>query len=207
MPDVGATNIDAGRNSVNNPRQPPREMVCPPAGEVALPVATDRDYPAREVPMNNVKLPLSGGCQCGALRYEVSAAPLMIYACHCTTCQTQTGSAFVVSATVAEDALTFTSGEPQRIEWSAASGNGRVGLFCGACGTRIANAGVPSIGIYSLRAGTLDDTSWVRPAGHTWMKSAQPWFRPDPDDVVTDEQPTDYAPFVLRFSTFQSFSD
>ena len=41
-----------------------------------------------------VKLPLVGGCQCGALRYEVSAAPVMVYNCHCTNCQKIGGGAF-----------------------------------------------------------------------------------------------------------------
>jgi len=157
--------------------------------------------------MKTIRLPLVGRCQCAALRYSVSAPPLMIYACHCTNCQKQTGSAFVLSATISEEAVSFTSGEPSRVEWTSDSGTKRYGLFCGDCGSRIVNGQTPSIGLYSLRAGTLEDTSWVRPAGHIWMRSAQPWFRPDPEDVVCEQQPTDYAPFVARFATLQEFSD
>lgn len=156
--------------------------------------------------MRSISLPLTGRCQCGALSYSLSAPPLMIYACHCTNCQKQTGSAFVLSATVLESALSFTSGEPSRFEWTSDAGNRRFGLFCGACGTRIVNGQAPSIGMYSLRAGTLDDTSWVRPAGHIWLRSAQPWFRPAPDDVTCEKQPTDYGPFVARFATLATFT-
>ncbi len=157
--------------------------------------------------MKTIPLPLSGRCQCGALQYSVSAAPIMIYACHCTNCQKQTGSAFVLSATIPEDSLSFTSGEPSRIEWTSDSGTQRYGLLCGACGTRIVNGQTPSIGFYSLRAGTFADTSWVRPAGHIWMRSAQAWFRPDAEDILCEQQPSDYMPLVERFSSFQTFAD
>lgn len=156
--------------------------------------------------MEHVSLPLTGRCQCGALRYGVSEAPLVIYACHCTNCQKQTGSAFVLSAAIHEAALAFTSGEPARFAWTSDAGTDRFGLFCRTCGCRLANGQTPPIGIYSLRAGTLDDTSWVRPAGHIWMRSAQPWFRPDPDDVLFDQQPGDYTPLLERFAGFQTFS-
>lgn len=155
--------------------------------------------------MRTVTLPLTGRCQCGALRYRVTAPPLMLYACHCANCQKQTGSAFVLSATIAESALEFTRGKPARVEWTSDAGNRRYGLYCGDCGSRITN-GQDSSGIFSLRAGTLDDTSWVRPAGHIWMRSAQGWFRPDPEDLLWDQQPTDYSGLVERFATFQTFA-
>ena len=41
-----------------------------------------------------MKLPLSGSCQCGAITYTVDAEPLFTYACHCSSCQKRTGSAF-----------------------------------------------------------------------------------------------------------------
>jgi hypothetical protein len=155
--------------------------------------------------MKTVSLPLTGGCQCGALRYRLNAAPLLLYACHCTNCQHQTGSAFVLSTGILEDSFEFTEGEPARFEWTSDAGNTRYGLFCGACGTRIVNGQTPSIGIYSLRAGTFDDTSWVRPAGHIWMRSAQPWFKPEPDDILWEQQPTDYGAIVERFNGFVAF--
>ncbi|WP_425409602.1 GFA family protein [Hyphococcus sp.] len=154
----------------------------------------------------SVALPLAGGCQCGALRYELSAPPLMLYACHCTNCQKQTGGAFVLSTGIVENALAFTQGEPARFEWVSDAGNQRYGLFCGACGGRIANGQTPSIGVLSLRAGTFDNTSWVRPAAHIWVKSAQSWVRFQDDDLLYDEQPTDYAPIVERFRSYTGFN-
>lgn len=151
-------------------------------------------------------LPQEGGCQCGKLRYSLTAPPLMIYACHCTNCQKQTGSAFVLSATIFEAAFSFTEGRPAKTTWTSDAGNQRYGLYCGDCGCRIANGQTPSINVLSLRAGTFDDTSWVRPAGHIWVKSAQSWIEFADDDVLCDEQPTDYAPFMERFRSFGVFA-
>lgn len=142
-------------------------------------------------------LPLEGGCHCGAVRYRLSAPPLVIYNCHCKNCQKITGSAFVVSAAIREDSFSLTRGAPKRIEWQADSGNQRFGFFCGDCGTRIVHGQTPSIGVMSLRAGTFDDTSWVEPAGDIWTKSAQPWVKFG--GLTTEAQPKDYGPFIERF--------
>ncbi|OYX51103.1 MAG: hypothetical protein B7Y90_02100 [Alphaproteobacteria bacterium 32-64-14] len=144
-------------------------------------------------------LPLVGGCMCGALRYEVSAPPLMVYNCHCTNCQKIGGAAFHTAATVMEASLRFTASEPARVEWVADSGAIRVGLFCGACGTRIANGGAPSNGILSLRTGTLDDTSWVQPVGDTFTASAQPWVTFVDGGLRSERAPESYAPFMAAF--------
>ena len=153
-----------------------------------------------------VTLPLEGGCQCGKLRYELAAAPLMLYACHCTNCQKQTGSAFVLSTAIVESAFSFTEGKPAKTEWISDAGNKRYGYYCGDCGCRIANGQTPSIGVLSLRAGTFDDKSWVRPAGHIWVKSAQNWIKFDKDDLLYDEQPSDYSAIVERFRSFGAFA-
>ena len=147
--------------------------------------------------MTKVSPPLAGGCACGALRYELSTPPLMIYNCHCANCQKITGSAFTVAATVPEAGLAFTKGEPKRVTWKADSGNERFGLFCGACGSRIANGQTPTNGLLSLRAGTFDDTSWVEPVGDIWTKSAQGWvtFR----GLTAEGQPRDYGPFLEAY--------
>ncbi len=154
-----------------------------------------------------VALPIAGGCQCGALRYEVVHPPMMIYACHCTNCQRIAGSAFALSTTITEDSLQFTAGTPREVRWRSDAGNERYGTFCGECGCRIAHGQRPSNGILSLRAGTFDDAGWVVPAGHIWTKSAQPWFEFDSAAILWDEQPTDYAPIIEKFRTQVTFEE
>lgn len=153
----------------------------------------------------NVVLPIQGGCQCGALRYQLTEPPLMIYACHCTNCQRIAGSAFGLVANIKEGSLEFTSGEAATVTWRSDAGNERYGRFCGDCGCRIVHGQTPSIGVLSLRAGTLDDPSWVVPAGHTWTRSAQAWFRFGDDEIQWTEQPTDYVPLIRKFQASVTF--
>lgn len=146
-----------------------------------------------------VAIPLTGGCVCGVLRYSVTAAPLMIYNCHCKNCQRTSGSAFNVSITIVESGFSFTTGEPARIEWTSAAGSTRRGWLCGACGSRIVQGQSPPNGVLSLRAGTLDDTSWVQPVGDIWTRSAQPWVRFVDGGLQAEGQPRDYAPYLAAF--------
>lgn len=120
--------------------------------------------------------PLSGGCQCGSVRYELTADPLTVYACHCTECQRQSGSAFALSMVVARDAVTITSGAPK--EWRRVHESGRViaCLFCADCGTRLLHNPERNPSVTILKPGTLDEARAFRPVGHIWTRSAQPWF-------------------------------
>ncbi|HYC46628.1 MAG TPA: GFA family protein [Burkholderiales bacterium] len=154
-----------------------------------------------------VTLPLEGGCQCGALRYQVTQPPLMIYNCHCTNCQKIGGAAFSTPATILEASFSFTKGEPKTTEWKSDAGNSRYGWFCGDCGSRIAHGQTPSIGMLSLRAGTFDDTSWVEPVGDIWMRSAQPWVQVPESRVRCEQQPTDYGPFFERYRAQKRFPE
>lgn len=153
-----------------------------------------------------VKLPLEGGCACGAMRYEVRAAPVMVYSCHCTNCQRIGGGAFTTSVTVPEPSLVFTRGEPARTEWTSDAGNRRWGWFCKDCGSRICNGQVKSNGMLSVRSGTLDDKSWIESVGDIWTKSAQPWVKFVEGGVRTEKGPSDYAPFIERFRAQGRFS-
>ena len=152
-----------------------------------------------------VTLPIEGGCQCGALRYAIDAPPLMIYACHCSNCQRIAGSAFGLATTITEASLRFTKGEPRRVRWTSDAGNERYGTFCGDCGCRIVHGQSPSIDVLTVRGGTFDDPSWVVPAGHTWTRSAQPWFVFGDDEILWDEQPTDYVPLIQKFQASVEF--
>ncbi|MDP6427732.1 MAG: GFA family protein [Rhodospirillales bacterium] len=120
--------------------------------------------------------PYTGGCQCGAIRYEFSCEPLTVYTCHCTDCQKTAASAFGMSVRVKAENFTLTKGEPNSIDIVADSGRTKTGLFCGDCGTRVCNkpgANGPQV---VVKAGTLDDPNWFRPIAHIWTRSAQGWF-------------------------------
>jgi hypothetical protein len=145
------------------------------------------------------QLPLVGGCQCGALRYEVNAAPLMIYNCHCTNCQKIGGGAFSTPVTVVEAAFAFTRGKPAVVNWASDAGTQRWGTYCADCGSRIAHGQTPSKGVLSLRTGTLDDTSWVEPVADTWLRSKQSWVQIPEGRLTFEKGPADYAPLMAKF--------
>jgi hypothetical protein len=123
---------------------------------------------------NNMQAPYTGGCQCGAVRYVLTAKPIRVAACHCKECQRQSGSAFGMAMLVKRDNLTVT-GLTKQITRIADSGNEVTGVFCPECGVRIYHALQSAKDVVSVKPGTLDDTSWLQPSQFIWMKRAQGW--------------------------------
>jgi hypothetical protein len=134
-----------------------------------------------------MKLPQTGGCQCGAIRYEFSEAPELVYTCHCVDCQRLTSSAFSMGIVVSNKAFRLTGIEPRQLQRTADSGRVNTRLVCPECGSWI--CGAPRDGVVRVRAGTLDDTSWLRPTRHIWTRSKQPWITLPEADAVFEKQP------------------
>jgi hypothetical protein len=118
---------------------------------------------------------ISGGCLCRAVTYSCSEPAALTVTCHCTHCQKQSGSAFSINVAVPKAALTITSGKPAVYEDKGDSGLPVYRHFCRDCGSPLFSdvAAMPLLSV--LKAGTLDDTSWVKPEMDLWCKSAQPW--------------------------------
>ena len=129
---------------------------------------------------------IKGGCLCGAIRYSADAAPLMTAACHCKNCQRQSGSAFTVVIAIPKGALTFEGGEPASFADTGDSGLAVKRRFCAACGSPIYSEAAATPELDWLKAGSLDDTSWVQPQANIWCESAQPWV---PMDAATPRVP------------------
>lgn len=129
-----------------------------------------------------MKLPVTGGCACGAIRYEASAEPLGMLNCHCRDCQHITGSAFVSAVVFPADAFGFTRGTPRYHETTAASGNRHKRGFCPDCGSRLTGGENPegTSGIVGVTLGSLDDPALFQAQMDIWTSRAQPWTRMDP---------------------------
>lgn len=143
-----------------------------------------------------MKLPLTGGCQCGQLRYEVRAEPLSVYLCHCTECQKQSSSAFGMSVMIPRAAFVYTTGTPRKWERTADSGRVIEADFCETCGVRPVHHPRANDKVSILKPGTLDDTSWLNPVGHIWTRSAQPWVPIAQDCIVHEGHPPNLAPLI-----------
>jgi len=150
-----------------------------------------------------ISLPQAGGCQCGAVRYEVTRPPLTVYACHCTECQRLSASAFGMSAPVPRDAIRITKGEPGRWSRTAESGNTVTGVFCRDCGTRLFHESSGMPGLIVVKAGSFDDTSWLHPVGHFWTASAQPWLRDRLDGEIFEGQARDFTTLIAAWNALQ----
>jgi hypothetical protein len=145
-------------------------------------------------------LPQTGGCQCSKLRYEISQAPFMVYTCHCTDCQRFTSSAFSIGMVVDNQAFNMSGVEPRAMLHVADSGRNLTRWVCPECGSWICNGVKPGSAnpnaYRAMRAGTLDDTSWLRPTTHFWTRNKQPWIvLPDERSHVFETQPDDMFAF------------
>jgi hypothetical protein len=118
---------------------------------------------------------LDGRCLCGAITYSSQAEPLFTAICHCKNCQRQTGTAFSLVVGVPIAALDV-QGEPSdHVTVGEDHGHSVHRHFCGACGSPIFSISEGNTDIAILKAGTLDDTSWLTPQLEVWGESAQDW--------------------------------
>jgi hypothetical protein len=147
------------------------------------------------MPLKRRALPLTGGCSCGAICYEIASFPLLLYTCNCTECQTASGSAFALNMPVTTKDFHILKGEPKGWRRPSPSGADVTSWFCRDCGARLYGEREGRPDSMTLRAGTLDDTSWLEPAAHFFMRSAQVWVRPAKDALCFEEQP---APAEFR---------
>jgi hypothetical protein len=132
---------------------------------------------------------INGGCRCGAVRYTLALDALpTTYACHCTDCQTWSGSAFSQQAAVPEAALQI-SGPVVLYELEGTSGRISRQRMCGICHTRVFNTNSARPGVAVIRAGTLDRSNELRVAAHIWTRSKQPWLELPPDVPSWAESP------------------
>ena len=116
--------------------------------------------------------PLSGGCQCGAVRYAITAAPLEVYVCHCLECRHQSASAFGISVIVPRDAFRLTGAVSV---WTRRTGSGGTldCTFCPRCGTRLCHAS-PGEASLSVKGGSLDVPPDLSAVPHIWTARALP---------------------------------
>jgi hypothetical protein len=120
---------------------------------------------------------IDGGCHCGAVRFEAEADPEKAVVCHCTDCQTMSGSAFRTVVMVPEADFTLLSGDLKTYVKTAESGNKRAQVFCPECGTQIyatSVGGGPKV--LGLRVGTIRQRNELPPRRQVWTRSSQHWL-------------------------------
>jgi hypothetical protein len=125
------------------------------------------------------ELPLRGGCNCGAVRYEVTEPLRMASYCHCKRCQRRTGAAASASAHPVPGSFRIVSGQDRLKMWKPEGGGEK--WFCGDCGSAIYGHNPAHPDSTGIRMGTFDEDPGVRPSVRQFVRYAAPW-EPIPDD-------------------------
>ncbi len=124
--------------------------------------------------------PHQGGCSCGHVRYEVLSEPLIVHACHCTWCQTQSGGAFAINALIEAERVNLLKGEVETIDTPSPSGAGQVIHRCPKCKIALWSnycEAIPGDVIRFIRVGTLDNPNLCPPDVHIFTSTKQAWFQ------------------------------
>ena len=120
---------------------------------------------------------VTGRCHCGDIIVEGEVDPEKVSVCHCTDCQTRTGSAFGMGVPVSGDTFRM-SGQPTTyLKTTADSGRPRLQAFCPKCGSSIYSTtpGEGQQAFYMVRVGLLAQRDQLTPKRQNWFRSARPW--------------------------------
>ena len=140
------------------------------------------------------KFPVEGGCQCGAVRFQITAGPMGVYNCHCKDCQRSSGGTHTMSMPTRREHVVLLQGELTAFDKAADSGRVVRMLGCAKCGTKVWNEPLASTTMLVVKPGTLDDMSWAVPVGNIWTASKAPWVEIDEALVNFPGQPPDRQP-------------
>ena len=120
---------------------------------------------------------VNGACHCGFITLEGEADPALVNICHCTDCQTGTGSAFRVSVPIPGDKFKIKGTPTNYVKTTSESGNPRVQAFCPKCGSPIYSTtpGEGQQATYIVRVGILKERDQLVPKRQSWFRSARNW--------------------------------
>ena len=125
----------------------------------------------------------SGGCLCGAVRYEATAAPMRCMICHCEQCRKHSGAPCLSFVHFPTEAIVWLGNEPTRYRSSTYAERG----FCGTCGSTVSMHEDVLADRVQIALGSLDEPGRVTPDDQVWTKSRIAWFEIDDDLPRFDE--------------------
>ena len=133
-------------------------------------------------------LPLTGGCLCGGVRFEITEPLVRASYCHCTRCQRRSGTAASAQARVAPGSLRIVAGEEFVRAWQPDSGFAKE--FCSECGSQLWSRDPDDADVINVRLGAFDGDPGIRPQLRQFVAYAAGW-EPIPDDGLPryDERP------------------
>jgi hypothetical protein len=127
----------------------------------------------------SAELPLTGGCMCGAVRFEIDAPLVEASWCHCTRCRRRTGTPASAQARIVPGSLRIVAGEEALREHTPSGSFAKV--FCGECGSSLWSRSPDDPDVISVRLGAFDGDPGIRPSYRQFVAYAAVWD-PIPDD-------------------------
>ena len=120
---------------------------------------------------------VTGGCLCGAVRYQAKPKQDTAYYCHCRDCQIGSASAFTVAVFCDQRDFQLKSGRLSTYSTTADSGRRLERKFCPQCGTPMIWTGEGFPGVVLVSLSSLDDPEAYQPVHEGWTDSAVSWCR------------------------------
>ena len=137
-----------------------------------------QDASLKRRPAADAQVHLTGGCQCGAVRYAVTDEPLTAATCHCRDCQYSSGGAPAHALIFPAGSVTLLRGQAKEHRYKGDSGHTVMRSFCAACGTPLFG-GSEGLDYEIVRAGSLDDPEAFHARASLWTGSAPSWHHVD----------------------------
>jgi hypothetical protein len=119
---------------------------------------------------------IDGSCHCGFIKYEAEIDPEKVSICHCTDCQTLSGTAFRTVVPAPKEGFRLLAGQPKIYIKTAESGNKRAQAFCPECGSPIYATSPTDPQVYGLRVGSARQRAELQPKRQVWCRSALDWL-------------------------------
>jgi hypothetical protein len=125
---------------------------------------------------------LTGGCLCGAVRYELTQAPVWAHNCHCSRCRKSSGAAFASNLFFPQEAFSYSKGEELLASFKVPEAERFTHVFCSRCGSTLPFVN-EARGLVGVPMGTLDEDPHFSPRAHIFVDSKAPWY------AITDPLP------------------
>jgi hypothetical protein len=144
--------------------------------------------------MAKINTPFSGGCACGAIRYESTAEPFLMLHCHCLDCQRSSGGPFSSFVIVPTEAFKLLQGSLRFHDSPSHAGGKTHRGFCTNCGSPIQVMTDSQPDIVAIRTASLDDPSWFSLQMDVWTSDAHPWDQMNPALPKFEKYPSQAPP-------------
>jgi hypothetical protein len=141
----------------------------------SMAISISLDYAPSNLGEGCMAATLTGGCACGAIRYECSGDPALALNCYCRDCQRSGGTAMASLMAMPKAGVKLLKGEARYFDVIGESGKKVSRGFCANCGSGLFTRGESFPDVLGIKAASLDDPNQFRPGMNIYTSSAPAW--------------------------------